>query len=72
MAYFSDDHVLYAKMSSLLEDLCSEFGSKARRVADLAGTLVLEQIMEEEHRLKQGVTCEPPTFYEKNNEGRGI
>jgi len=66
-AYFLENQVLHAKMSALLEDLCSEFGPKARRVADLAGTLVLEQIMEEEHRLQQGLTYEPPSFYEKSN-----
>jgi hypothetical protein len=66
-AYFRENSVLHAKMSALLEDLCSEFGPKARRVADLAGALVLQQIMEEEHRQQQGWTYEPPSFYEKSD-----
>lgn len=65
-SYYRKNPVLRAKMSVLLEDLCSEFGSKARRVADLAEPLVLERILEEEHRLRQGWTYEPPSFYEKN------
>jgi len=71
-AYCAENPILHATISSLLEDLCNEFGSKARRAADLAGPLVLEQIMEETHQLQQGVTYEPPTFYEKSNTGREI
>ena len=71
-AYFTENQILHATISSLLEDLCNEFGPKARRAADLAGPLVLEQIMEEKHRLQQGVIYEPPTFYEKSNAGRAI
>ncbi len=69
-SYYRENLVLYAKMSALLEDLFSEFGPKARRVADLAGPLVLEQILEEEHRLGLGRTYEPPSFYEKNDTWR--
>jgi radical SAM superfamily enzyme YgiQ (UPF0313 family) len=69
-SYYRENLVLYAKMSALLEDLFSEFGPKARRVADLAGPLVREQILEEEHRLGLGRTYEPPSFYEKNDTWR--
>ena len=68
-SYYRENPVLYDKMSALLEDLFSEFGPKARRVADLAGPLVLERILEEEHQLGLGRTYEPPSFYEKNDTG---
>jgi hypothetical protein len=46
--------------------LFDEFGEQARHFTSLAGPFVLEKIREEEQRLKEGWSYEPPSFYEKN------
>jgi hypothetical protein len=66
MAYYRDHPTLHAKMSRLLEDLCDELGGASRRVAEVAGPPLLEDILAEETRIANGWTYEPPTFYEIN------
>jgi len=65
--YYRGNPTLQAKMSKLLEDLCDQFGARARRAAEVAGPYVLEAIRAEEKRLAEGWTYEPPTFYELND-----
>jgi hypothetical protein len=55
-----------AKMSQILRDLHREFGWKSRLAAAVAGPYVLWKTRQEEKRLAQGWTYEPPTFYERN------
>ncbi|MGI9519079.1 MAG: B12-binding domain-containing radical SAM protein [Pirellulaceae bacterium] len=66
VSYFDDQPVLRSRLSSLLDELFAEFGDRAEHFAHVAGPYVLQKIQEEEARLKQGWTYEPPTFYEKN------
>lgn len=64
--YFRHQPALRAKMSSLLDELCREFGWKARIYGELGGRWLLRQIRKEQTRLEAGWTYEPPTFYERN------
>ena len=68
--YYQDNPALCAKMSKLLDDMCEEFGARARRVAEVAGPYVLEAIRAEEKKLAEGWAYEPPTFYDFNDAGR--
>jgi hypothetical protein len=53
-------------MSRLLKEMYREFGWTSRLFAAIGGPYVLRKIREEEKRLAQGWTYEPPTFYEVN------
>ncbi|MEA1952238.1 MAG: hypothetical protein U9N87_12710, partial [Planctomycetota bacterium] len=64
--YYRDDPAMQAKMKALRDDLIAEFGLLAR-LASLYGRFhVLRKVRQEEKRLAQGWTYEPPTFYERN------
>ena len=65
--YYSDQPVMHAKLSALVEDLCTEFGECTRHAAQIAAPHVLAAIRAEEERLAAGWTYEPPTFYEIND-----
>jgi hypothetical protein len=65
--YYRRDPVLRAKMSALLADLVREFGRKSRRYGAVGGRYLHEKICEEERRLAEGWTYEPPTFYDAND-----
>jgi hypothetical protein len=65
--YYRKDPALYAKMSGLLEEMNREFGWRSRLSAALGGPYVLWKIRQEERRLAQGWTYEPPTFYDVND-----
>lgn len=66
LAYYHDQPALKARIEGLMAELLVEFGEQAEHMARVAGPFVLEKIREEEQRLKEGWTYEPPTFYEKN------
>lgn len=59
---------LVQKLSALLDEIKREIGIKARLIAPLAGRFVWSRLRREEKRLKAGVTYEPPTFYEMNQQ----
>jgi radical SAM superfamily enzyme YgiQ (UPF0313 family) len=59
---------LVRKLSSLLDEIKREIGIRARLVAPLAGRFVWSKLRQEDKRLKTGVTYEPPTFYEMNQQ----
>lgn len=65
--YYRKNPALHAKMSRLLEEMNHEFGWKSRLFAAIGGRYVLWRIRQEERRLAQGWTYEPPTFYEVND-----
>ncbi len=65
-SFYRDNSVMKAKMSELLQDLCREFGIKARLAASFGGRYVLRKLRAEHRRLASGWTYEPPTFYEMN------
>lgn len=56
-----------AKISSILEDVCDEFGMKSRLAAPLIGLYVRWMMGREERRIRRGWTFEPPTFCETTN-----
>jgi hypothetical protein len=60
---------LHAKISAILDDLHREFGWRSRVSAALGGPYVKWHMRQEEKRLANGWTYEPPTFYEKNEAG---
>jgi hypothetical protein len=62
--YYRTNPALYAKMSRLLEEMNREFGWTSRLFAALGGPYVLWKLRQEERRLAQGWTYEPPTFYD--------
>lgn len=64
--YYSGQPLLRSRYEELLNELFDEFGEQARHFAIMAGPYVLEKIYEEETRLANGWTYEPPTFYEPN------
>jgi len=65
--YFRGNATLYAQVSRLLEAMNREFGWKSRFSAAIGGPFVLWKIRQEERRLAQGWTYEPPTFYDVND-----
>ena len=65
--YYRKNPALYAKMSRLLEEMNREFGWTSRLFAAIGGPYVLWRIRQEERRLAQGWTYEPPTFYDIND-----
>ena len=64
--YYRKNPAMRAKMSQILHDLYREFGWKSRLAAAFGGPYVLWKTRQEEKRLAQGWTYEPPTFYERN------
>lgn len=64
--YYQDCPELRSRFSALLQELYDEFGDQARHFAKVASPFVLEKIRDEEKRLSEGWTYEPPTFYDKN------
>ena len=64
--YYRRNPRMRVKMGRILGDLYQEFGWKSRLSAALAGPYVLWKTRQEERRLAQGWTYEPPTFYETN------
>lgn len=57
---------MQAKLSQLLHELHREFGWKSRLAASAIGPYVFWRTRQEERRLANGWTHEPPTFYEQN------
>jgi len=64
--YYRNDAAIFAKADAILRDLYAEYGLKARFMAAVGGRYVLHKIHQEEKRLAQGWTYEPPTLYETN------
>ncbi len=54
-------------MSALLKDLVQEFGRKSRLFGAVGGRYLYEKICDEQRRLAEGWTYEPPTFYDAND-----
>ena len=65
--YYEDQPALRSKFEELRDELFQEFGEQAEHFAKVAAPFVLVKIREEEKRLADGWTYEPPTFYEKND-----
>jgi hypothetical protein len=65
--YFRDQPLLQTRLSNVLDELFDEFGEHAEHFAKVVAPSLLEQIRDEQLRLQDGWTYEPPTFYEKND-----
>lgn len=59
---------LVKKLTDLLDEIKREIGFKARLLAPLGGAFVFSRLRQEEGRLKEGETYEPPTCYEINQQ----
>jgi hypothetical protein len=68
--YFRQTPRIHSQMTRLLDDLHGEFGLKARISAMLFGRYALRRLRQEQRRLEEGWTYEPPTFYETNHSNR--
>ncbi len=66
--FYKDNPAMKKKMTSMLEDIYSEFGLTPRLVAPVLGTVMLRLLRMEVKRLAHGWTYEPPTFYETNHQ----
>ncbi|MBN2296287.1 MAG: cobalamin-dependent protein [Pirellulales bacterium] len=64
--YYRDNPTMQAKMKALRDDLIREFGLLARLASLFGRFWVSRKIQQEEKRLAEGWTYEPPTFYERN------
>jgi hypothetical protein len=64
---YRDEPHRYQLISRILDELYAEFGEKARRAAPIVGRRVYRRLCQEEHRLQESWTYEPPTFYETNS-----
>ena len=64
--YYYTNPIMYAKMSSLLRELHSEFGWKSYLYSIVGGRWLSRKLRKEEKRLVDGFSYEPPTFYERN------
>jgi radical SAM superfamily enzyme YgiQ (UPF0313 family) len=69
--YYKDNPALKTRMQDIQKALFEQFGFASRLVSAIGGRYVLAQIKKEEKRLAEGLTYEPPTFYEKNFEEAG-
>ncbi|TWU33700.1 B12-binding domain-containing radical SAM protein [Novipirellula artificiosorum] len=64
---YQDDPVLAAECSKLLGEMHEMFGLKSRLAAPIAGRYLYRKLRQEQQRLEDGWTYEPPVFYEKNS-----
>ncbi|MDP3921184.1 MAG: cobalamin-dependent protein [Candidatus Omnitrophota bacterium] len=64
--WFKRNPKLVARINTVLIDIKKEFGLKARLATPIVGRVILAKLRKEDRRLRQGLTYEPPTFYEVN------
>jgi radical SAM superfamily enzyme YgiQ (UPF0313 family) len=64
--YYRHQPAMAAKMKALRNDLNREFGLKSRLASLYGRFYVYRKVRQEEKRLAEGWTYEPPTFYERN------
>jgi hypothetical protein len=65
--YYRDQPALHAKMTSLLDELCEQFGERSRQIAEEAMPYLLNALRTQEKKMADGWVFEPPTFYEINS-----
>jgi radical SAM superfamily enzyme YgiQ (UPF0313 family) len=62
--WFKDEPALEKRIDSVLFELRKEFGFRVSITAPLLGRVIRYALLKEDRRLKNGMTYEPPTFYE--------
>jgi len=65
-AWFGDNLPMARKMNDMLTGIYREFGFKSRVSAPVLGRVVFYHLRREAKRLADGITYEPPTFYESS------
>ncbi len=65
--YYQKEPARHAELSRLLAEMNREFGWSSRLSAALGGWYVSWKIRQEERRLAEGWTYEPPMFYDVND-----
>lgn len=63
---YRDDARLAGEMSRVLAEIHREFGWKSRLLTPIAGRHIYRLLRQEERRLQDGWTYEPPTYFETN------
>lgn len=63
---YRDEPERVAEISALLDEVYEEFGDRARQAAPVLGRRLYRRLLQEEQRLSEGWTYEPPTYYETN------
>ena len=66
--WFKNNPKLIEKIKAVLNDIKKEFGLKAHLATPLAGRVILSKIRKEDKLLREGLTYEPPTYYEMNQQ----
>ena len=64
--WFKNDPALRARINTVLSDLKKEFGIRTQLAALFGGHYVFRKLQKEAKNLSEGVSVEPPTFYEKS------
>ena len=64
---YQHDERLKAEITKLLNELVEVCGWKSRLAAPIAGRYLYRKLQQEQQRLADGWTYEPPTFYETNH-----
>ncbi len=64
--WYKGNNEIHQKLDFLLEDIYTTFGLTTRIIAPLIGRFALARLKNEEKRLKEGWTYEPPTCFEEN------
>ncbi len=64
--WYRNDPAVSARITHTLKDIYREFGLKSRLAASIIGRYVRFAMTREDRRLREGLTYEPPTFYEMN------
>lgn len=65
---YRGDARLVSQMSDILDEIHREFGWKSRLMTPIAGRHIFRLLKNEERRLADGWTYEPPTYYESNRQ----
>ena len=64
--YYRDNARWAVEIGELLSELHRECGWRSRLAAPIVGRYLYRMLQRQERLLKDGWTCEPPTFYETN------
>lgn len=64
--WYREDARQVAGITEVLDELYAACGERASRAAPILGRKLYRRLRQEEQRLREGWTYEPPTFYETN------
>ena len=70
--WFRKNPTVAGKMDAVLQDIYREFGLISRLAAPAIGSYLLLTLYREDRRLKRAWTCEPPTYYDQNDQAAAL